>query len=196
MDKNLFGSHIKLAKVYAKVQASVLLPNQHDSITPCVWLGWIVPTSNISLTWALTSSTIKGCILQNLSLKGSSSTTLISCFTRLVHPNYSDSNVKISWYSVSMAWADVQFAPNHFSSPDKSSCWRSISFLYSIYVLVYQIPCISFNFSRVPGITFTGGTLFEATTWVTLTPLPIIISAAVWFLITMATCLLPVVIWV
>ena len=66
-----------------------------------LWLGQIAPASNISLTWALISSTIGGGILQYLSLKGSSSTTLISCFARLVHPNSLGSSENMWWYLVS-----------------------------------------------------------------------------------------------
>ena len=143
-----------------------------------LWLGWIVPTSNISFMWALTSSTIGGGILQNLSLKGLSSATQISCFTRLVHPNSPDSSEKTLWYLVSRAWADVQFAPGYPSSPNKSSCWRSVSFLCS-NIWVHQTPIISFSFSNVPGITSMGSTLFTATTQVILMPLLIVIGAAV-----------------
>ena len=77
-----------------------------------LWLENIVSTSNISFVWSFPSSTIGGGILQSLSLKGSSSTTLISCFTRLVHPNSPDSSEKMSWYLVSRAHADVWFAPD------------------------------------------------------------------------------------
>ena len=161
-----------------------------------LWLGWIVPASNISFMWALTSSTIGGGILQNLSLKGSSLTTWISCFARLMQPNSPGSSEKMSWFSVSRAWTNVWLAPDHPSSPDKSSCWRSVSFLHSIDILVHWIPYISSNFSNVPGISATRGTLFTATVWATLMPLPIVISTAAWFLITMATCLLLVVILV
>ena len=158
-----------------------------------LWLGWIAPTPNISLMWAITSSTMGGGILWNLSLNGSSSTILISCFTRPIQANSQGSTEKMLWYSVSRAWVDAQFVPVHPSSPDKSNCWRSISFLCSIDVLVHQTPCISSYFSSVQGITSIRGTPFAATTQVTLTPLLIIIGTAVWFLITMATCLLPMV---
>ena len=159
-----------------------------------VWLWQIVPTSNISFMWTLTSSKIWGGILWNLFLMCSSSTMWISCFTRIVHPYSPGSSEKLSWYSVSRAWADAQLAPDHPSSPEKCSCWRSVSLLHSIDIFVCQISCISSNFSNVPGITSTGGTLFAATMQAILIPLPIVIDTAVWFLITMATHLSPVVI--
>ena len=49
-----------------------------------LYLGQIAPTS---FTCAQTISTIGGVILWNLSLKGSPSTTLISCFARSIQPN-------------------------------------------------------------------------------------------------------------
>ena len=74
----------------------------------------------------------RGGIIWNLSFKGSSSTTLISCFTRLVQPNSTYSSQKRLLYLVCREQADVQLVPDHPSSPDKSSCWRSISFLHLI----------------------------------------------------------------
>ena len=56
---------------------------------------------------------------------------------------------------------------------------------------MHWIPCISSNFSRVPGVTSTWGTTFATTTWVTLTPLVIVIGAAVRFFTITTTCLLP-----
>ena len=66
--------------------------------TTQLWLGWMVTTSNISFTCAWTSSIIGGGILWNLSLKGSLSTTLISCFPKSVQPNSQGSREKMSWY--------------------------------------------------------------------------------------------------
>ena len=58
------------------------------------WLGQRAPTSNIPFTFALTSSTIGGGILQNLSLKGSSSMTLISCLPGVYSPTLQASRNK------------------------------------------------------------------------------------------------------
>ena len=178
-----FGPHIQLAEVYTKVQTSIpfFLTNM-TALHHGLWLGWIGPSFQHFLQvsphflyhrrWDPLKSLFKGLHHQQ---------PLISCFARLVQPNSRGSSEKMLWYSVSRAWADVQFAPDHPSSPDKSSCWRSISFLHSIDILVHWIPCISSNFSSVPGITSTGGTLFAATTQVTLMPLLIVTDAAVWF---------------
>ena len=127
----------------------------------------------------------------DLSLKGSSSTTLISCFAKSIWPNSPGSREKGSWYSVNRAWAATWFPSDHLSRSDKSSCWKSSSFLCSTNILILWIPCISYNFFRVLGVTSTGGTTFSATTWVTLVPWVIVIRMAVRFFTTTATCLLP-----
>ena len=117
---------------------------------------------------AWTSSTIKGGILWNFSLKGSLSTTLISCLTKSVQPNSPGSREKMLCYSANRAHAATWFLSDHSSRPDKSSCWRSNFFLCLTIILVWWIPCISSNFSRVLGVSFTGGTTFAVTTWATL----------------------------
>ena len=147
-----FGPCIQFAEVCAKRRPLFFLTNM-TALHHGLWLGQITPTSNIAFMWALTSPTMEGGILWDLFLKGSSSTILISCCTRPVQPNSPGSSEKMSWYWVNRSWADVQFAPDHQSSPDKCSCWRSISFLCSIDILVCWIPCILSNFFSVPDIT-------------------------------------------
>ena len=107
-----------------------------------LWLGLIVPTANISFMCAWTSSTIGGGILQNLSLKGSLSMTLISCFARSVQPNSPGSKEKMPWYSASRAQVAAWFLSDHPSRPDNSSCWKSVSFFHSTGILVPWIPWI------------------------------------------------------
>ena len=161
-----------------------------------LWLGWIAPTSNISFMCAWTSSTIGGWILQNVSLKGSSSMTLISCFARSVQPNSPGSKEKMSWYSARRTLEATWFLTDHPSMPDNFSCWKSISLLYSTDILVCWIPWISSSFFNVPSATFTWSTAFTATTWATLTPLAMVVGVAVRFFTPTATCLLLVVILV
>ena len=68
-----------------------------------LWLGLIVPDSNISFKWFLTSSTNDGGIYLNHSLKGVSSVTFIICSVEWVQPNSAGSNKNTSWYSA-MSW--------------------------------------------------------------------------------------------
>ena len=140
-----------------------------------LWWRQIVPTSIISFRCAQTSSTMGGAILQNCSLNGSSSTALILCFARCVQPHSQGSKEKMSWYSANRVQVTTWFSLDHPSRPDKSSCWKSTSFLLSTDILVCWIPCTSSSSSKVLGSTSTGGTAFAATTWVTLMPLAIVI---------------------
>ena len=64
-----------------------------------LWLDLIVPDSNFSFKWFLTSST-SGCgIHLNCSLKGVSSVTFMICSVEWVQPNSAGSNENMSWYS-------------------------------------------------------------------------------------------------
>ena len=72
---------------HSTYESPSFLCNSKIALHHGLWLGWIVPTSNISFTCTWTSSTIDGGILHNLPLKGSSSATLIPCLTRSVQPN-------------------------------------------------------------------------------------------------------------
>ena len=95
----------------------------------------------------------------------------------------------MSWYLAYRAQTAAWFPSDHLSSPDKSSCWKSSSFLPSIDILIGWIPFISFNFSSVLGASPTRGTIFAATTWVTNT-LVIVIGVTIRFFTTTATHLL------
>ena len=99
------GSGIQLQKSMQKHRPLSFLHSNTTALHHGLWLGHIVPTSNISFTCAWTSSTIGGRILWNLSLKGSSSMILISCFTRSVQPNSPGSMEKMAWYSASRTQA-------------------------------------------------------------------------------------------
>ena len=120
-----------------------------------LWLGQVAPTSSISFMCKQTSSTIGG-ILQNLSLKGLSSATLISCFTKSVHLSSPSSWEKMSWYSANRAWAAAWFSSDHPSKPDTSSYLKRVSFLHSTDILICQLPRILSSLTRVLGVNFTG----------------------------------------
>ena len=106
-------------------------------------LGWIAPASNISFMCVQTSSTMGGGILWNCSLKDLLSTTLISCFAKSGQHSSLGSNKKMSWYSANKFWRVTWLTSYHPSRPDKSSCWKSTSFLHSINILVHWMPCTS-----------------------------------------------------
>ena len=95
------------------------------------------------------------------------------------------------WYSANVVWAAAWYLSDHLSRPDRSSFWKSSSFLQSTNILVHWILCISSNFSRVLGATSTGDTTFAATVWATLMPFAIMIRIAIKFLTTTATYFLP-----
>ena len=161
-----------------------------------LWLGWKVPASNISFTWEWTSMTIGGGILLNISLKGLSSMTVISCFARSVQPNSPGSKEKMSWYSISRACTAAQFLADHPSSPDKSSSCKSASFLCPVDILTLHSQTLA---SHLVSPMFLAQPLpraphFLATTHATLTPLAMVIRAAAWFFTTTATHLFLVVI--
>ena len=101
----------------------------------------------------------------------------------------------MSWYSASRVHAAAQFLADHPSSPDKSSCWKSASFLCPGWHLNCFRPLASHLFSPMfPVTSSTWGTAFMATTQVTLMPLVMMIRAVVWFFTMTATHLLLVVI--
>ena len=156
-----------------------------------LWLGWIVPTSNIAFTFAQTPFPMGEVILWKHSLKGSSSTTLISYVARSVQPSFPGSNEEMSWYSANKPWVTAWFILDYPSSSDKSIWWRSTSFLLSTDILAHWIPCMSSGSSKVLGANSTGDITFTATTWVTLMPLVVVIRIAIKFITTTATCLLP-----
>ena len=99
---------------------------------------------------------------------------------------------KMSWYSASCVHTVAWFLVDHPSRPDKYNCWKSASFLCSTDILALQIPCILLSFSTIPGATPTWGMAFTAMTQAILTPLVMVIGAAVRFFTMTTTCLLPV----
>ena len=84
-------------------------------------------------------------------------------------------------------------ASDYPSKPDRSSCWKRVSFLHSTDIHICWLPWILSSLSRVLSVSFTVGTTFTANTWVTLTPLVMVIRIAIRFFTTTATCLLPAV---
>ena len=89
-------------------------------------LGLMVPDSNISFKWFLTSSTSGGGICLNCSLKGVSSVTFMICSVEWVQPSSTGSNENISWY-LARSW-QTAFANSgiHESRPLKSNSSNSL----------------------------------------------------------------------
>ena len=91
-----------------------------------LWLGLMVPDSNISLRWFLTSSTIGSGIHLNRSLKGVSSVTFMVCSVEWVQPSSARSNENTSWYSARSQRAASANSGAHESRPLKSSLSNSL----------------------------------------------------------------------
>ena len=117
--------------------------------------------------------------LQNLSLKGSLSVTLISCFARSVQLNSPSSKEKMSLYSASRAYVVAQFLSDHPPGQTSPAVGRAPPFsaqLKSLLAASLESHQASFN---IPGDTPSYGMAFTATTWAILTPLAMVISVAV-----------------
>ena len=151
-------------KVIAKVQTSIFLAHQYNCIKPWALTGADSNHFQHFLPCAWTSSSMGEGSLWKCSLKGLSSTTLISCFARLVQPSSPGCKENMSWYSAEKAWVAAWFASDYPSCPGDSSCWRSTSLFLSTDMLVHWIPYTSSSSSMVLGATSTRGTAFAATT--------------------------------
>ena len=156
-----------------------------------LWLGWIVPESNISYRCAQTSSTNGRGISLNCSLNGTSSVTLIRCLVKWLQPSSQDSKEKMSWYSARSEWA--KFASSSDQDPKllKSNFSNSFSCLCSVVSLCVWMPWASSNVSIMPDHTCSSGTWLAATTLTTGIFFFRVWGYAILFLTTMATFLLP-----
>ena len=81
----------------------------------------MVPDSNISFKWFLTSSTSGGGIHLNHSLKGVLLVTFMICSIEWVQPNSAGSNENTSWYLARSWWAASANSGVQESSPPKSN---------------------------------------------------------------------------
>ena len=93
-----------------------------------LWLGHMVPKSSISCRWLQTSST-KGGICQNCSLKGISLVILIMCSVEWVQPSSLGSKEKTSWYLTRSDWAEPTSPRGHDSKPLRPSSSNNLSCL-------------------------------------------------------------------
>ena len=91
-------------------------------------LGRIAPASNINLRCSLTSSTCRGEILLNRSLKGAASGYLssIMCSAAFVHLISFFSRENKSWYSARRLLACLAISVSQDYSPDRSNFLKSV----------------------------------------------------------------------
>ena len=86
-----------------------------------LWLGLIVPDSNISCRWFQTSSTNGRGIHLNCSLKGVSSVPFIMCSVEWVQHISTRLNENTSWYLARSCWAASPSSGVQESRPLKSN---------------------------------------------------------------------------
>ena len=94
-----------------------------------LWLGLMVPDSNISFKWFLTSSTSGRGIHLNHSLKGVSSVTFMICSVEWVQPNSAGSNENTSWYLARSRLAASANSGVQESRPLKSNSLNNLACL-------------------------------------------------------------------
>ena len=116
------GPGVELSEVNAKVQTPNLLPNQHNCITP--WALTRADNTCFKHLLHMGSHVLhhgSGNPSKSFFKKVCSSTTLISCFTRIVQSSSPDSKEKMAWYLANRWWVEVQFLSDHPSNPERSS---------------------------------------------------------------------------
>ena len=132
-----------------------------------LWLGWIVPESNISHRCAQTSSTNGEGICLICSLNGVSSVTLITCSITWGQPSSQGSKEKMLWYSVRSEWAESASSGGQDPKPLKSNFSNRFSCLCSVVIFGIWMPWVSSNASIMPGHICSSGTWLAATTLAT-----------------------------
>ena len=120
------------------------------------WLGWIAPTSSISLSEVHTSSSRGRGMRLNHSLKGSLSLMRILCSIALIHPNSLLSNMKISLNARTSSFATAMFLGDQPLRPSKFNFSRSFSCHTDTDI---GSCCTSaLKAASISGDNFTGGT--------------------------------------
>ena len=97
---------VQVAEVNTKCNPLSFFCTNTKGLHKALWLGLMVPDSNTSFKWFLTSSTISSGICLNHSLKGVLSVTFIICSLEWVQSNSARSNKNTSWYSA-RSWRAV-----------------------------------------------------------------------------------------
>ena len=156
-----------------------------------LWLGLMAPDSNISCRWLLISSTNRGGILLNCSLKGVSSVTFMVCSMEWVQPNSAGSNGNTSWYLTRSQHAVSASSGLQESRPLKSNSSNNLPCLCLTVSLVvwesWDSSAPSSNYSPSGG----SGTGNAATALATGVFFQRVCEYAVLFCTTMTAFLLP-----
>ena len=95
--ESFFMQALKCWKSIQKHRPPSFFQTNTTALHHTLWLGQIVPESNMSHKCLQTSSTKGGGICLNQSLKGLSSVTLITCSVESVQPSSLGSSEKTSW---------------------------------------------------------------------------------------------------
>ena len=94
-----------------------------------LWLGQIMPESNISHRCAQTSSTNGGGICLKSSLNGVSLVTLITCSVEWVQPSLLGFREETLWYSAKRDWVEATSWVGQDSNPLRSNSSNNFSCL-------------------------------------------------------------------
>ena len=130
-----------------------------------LWLGQIVPESNISHKCLWTSSVRSRGIHLNCSLNEVLSVTLITCSVEWVQPSLLGSSEKTSWYSAKRDWVEATSLGGQDSNPLRSNFSNNFSCLCFTVNLGIWWPWSSSSTPVKPVCTGGSGT------WVTMTSL-------------------------
>ena len=160
-----------------------------------LWLGHIMPESNISCRCAWTSSTNGGGFCLNYSLNRTSLVTLITCLVEWVQLSSQGSREKMSWYSARSKWAESASSGSQEPKPLNSNFLNSFSCLCSVVNFRVWLPWASSNAYIMPGHTCGSGTQLAATTLATGIFFFRVWGYTILFLTMMATLLLPLQFW-
>ena len=156
-----------------------------------LWLGQIMPESNISQKCVWTSSTNSSWICLNHSLNGMSPVTLITCLLERVLPSLLGSREKMPCYSAKRDWVELASLGGQDSNPLRSNFLNSFSCLCSVVSFCGLIPWTPSNASFIPGPICGSGIQLAATALATRTFFFKVWGNTILFLITTVTLLLP-----
>ena len=190
-EESFFVQVLRWQKSMQTIYVDSFFQTNTTTLHHVLWLGWIVPESNISHKSAWTSSTNGGGICLNHSLNGTSSVTLITCFVEWVQLSLQGSREKMSWYSSRRDWAESASSGGQDPNSLKFNFSNSFSCLCSAVSYCGWMPRALSKASIIPGIICGSGTWLAATTLATRTFFFNIWGYAILFLTTAVVLLLP-----